>query len=308
MAKAQTNYATNAANNLINQAQGLTAPLMGQFQSSLGAATDRQGKTFDASFGALQDQMQSGGYDPAVLDYLRSSTKDFATTGGYDPESLKQMMGGYSDLATTGGFSPEQGQAFIRQATEGTEATYGALQDQARRAQVATGGQGTSGAISQMARQLSQTQGRNTLDAEVALNERQTANKLIGLGGESNLAGNVAAGKRAGGSMQLGLEGNVAGNKMDATRIMSHLFDTTTGQISDLGNKLLQTLGLNFRTQAEAIQALTQLSKNPGKFQTIFGDLIAGAGAAGGILGGLGGLSGGGDAGIGVMDLTPAGM
>ncbi len=283
---------------------------MKQFQSSLGTAQGRQGQTFDASFGALQQDLQTGGYDPSVLSGLRSTAQDFTNTGGFDPTKLSESyagydkaMSGYEDLANTGGYSPEQAQAFVRQATEGTQSTYGALQDQAKRASIATGGQGTTGAISQMARQLSQTQGRNTLDAEVALNERQTANKLSGLGGETNVAGgkaaltsNVAAGRRAGEQIQQNLEGSVAGGKLQASQMMNQLFNTTTGEVSDLGTKLLQTLGLNFSTQQGAINSLVQLSKNPGKFQTAFADVLAAAGAAAGIGAGFGLGGGGGDA------------
>ena len=293
MAKSQTNYATHAANNLIDQAQGLTKQLGDQFQGMLGTAQGRQTDTFNASFGGLQDALKTGGYDPAILETLRGDTQQFAQTGGYDPAALNQIMGGYSDLATTGGFTPEQSQAFMRQATEGTQGTYGALEDQARRASVATGGQGTGGALSQMARQLSQVQGRNTLDAEVALNERQTANKLAGLGGEAGVSSDVAAGRRAGEGMRLGLESGVQQGKLSANQMMNQLYNTTTGQVTDLGNQILKTLGLNFATQEGAINALTQLSKNPGFFQTMIGDIIGLSGAAAGVMGGMGGMGGG---------------
>jgi len=317
MAKSQTNYATNASNDLINQARGLTTPLFNQFQNSLGTATQRQGQAWDASFGALNQDLQTGGYDPSVLSGLRDTAQGFVNTGGFDPTKLAdaysgydKAQAGYEDLATTGGYTPEQGQAFIRQATEGTESTYGSLADQAKRASIATGGQGTTGAISQMARQLSQAQGKNTLDAEVALNERQTANKLSGLGGETNVAGGkaaltsaVASGKRAAETIQQNLEGSVAGGKLQASQMMNQLFNTTTGQVSDLGTKLLQTLGLDFSTQQGAINSLVQLSKNPGKFQTAFGDVLAAAGAAAGLAGGFG-LGGGGDAALAPGDST----
>lgn len=289
MAKSQTNYATNAANNLINQAQGLTAPIQAGFQNALDTATGRQTDVFNASFGGLQDALKTGGFDPTTLEGLRSELGGFSQTGGYDPGQLSQIMSGYSDLATTGGFTPEQSQAFMRQATEGTQATYGALEDQARRAQTATGGLGTGGALSQMARQLSQVQGRNTLDAEVALNERQTANKLAGLGGEAGVSSDVAAGRRAGAGMQLGLEGAVAGGKLSANQMLNSLYNTQTGQVTDLGNQILKTLGLNFATQEGAINALTQLSKNPGFFQTMIGDIIGLSGAAAGVMGAMGG-------------------
>lgn len=247
--------ATNASKNLLNQAQGFAgpgSPLYQGFESSLGTATGRQSDLYNASFEALQGDL---------------------TTGGYDPKTLNALLSGYGDLATTGGFTPAQSQAFVRQATEGTQATYGTLEDQAKRARIATGGLGTGGALSQMARQLGQVQGTNTLNANVALNELQTSNKLAGLGGEANVAGSVA------------------GNRLAANEMINQLYNTTTGQVSDLGNKLLKTLGLDFATQGEAINALTQLSRNPGLFQTILGDLISAGGAAAGAAGALGVLA-----------------
>jgi len=286
VAKSQTSYATNASNNLINQAQGLTAPIMNQFQSSLGGQENQQaalfGDTIDVN-NRLQTLSGTGGFSPGQEQTL--------STGGYDPSQLNQIEGGYTDLATTGGYTPQQAQQFVQQATEGTQATYGALEQQAKQAQTATGGLGTGGALSQMARQLSQAQGQNTLNAEVALNQSQTQNKLAGLGGESTIAGNVAGNKLQGAETQ-------AANRLQGTEAagsqLNQLYNTTTGEISDLGSKILQTLGLNFSTQEGAIAALTNLSKNPGLFQTALNDISSLGGTAAGIgkgfgLGGSGG-------------------
>jgi hypothetical protein len=274
MAKSQTSYATNASNNLINQAQGLTAPIQAGFQSSLGTAQANQASelnTATAGINTLQNEASTGGFTSAQSQLLAQ--------GGYNPAQLSQVEGGYSNLATTGGYTPQQAQQFVQQATEGTEATYGALEQQAKQGAVATGGLGTGGGLSQMARQLSQAQGTNTLNAEVALNQSETSNKLAGLGGESNIMNQVATNKLQGAEAQAGntLQGTEAANTE-----ASQLYSTTTGQVTALGNQILQTLGLNFSTQAEAINALTQLSKNPGAFQTAIGDLTAAGGAAAG--------------------------
>lgn len=283
MAKSQTSYSTNAANNLLNQAQGLTTPILNSFQQSLVGSAGQQSNLYGRLSDTLSNQMQYGGYDPTQLANLRTETQNLYDTGGYDPNQLGQITGGYYDLSQ-GGMSPQQQQAFLRASTEGSQATYGALSDQAKRASIATGGLGTGGAISQMARQGTQQQDQATLNANVALQQLLTQNKIAGLGGEANLASNVAGARQQGAAQQLGLESGVQQGSLSATNIMNQLYNTTTGEISDLGNKMLQTLGLNFGTQSEALAALTNLSKNPGMFQTIYGDILAGGKTAAGVM------------------------
>src|ERR1035441_1246930 len=262
MATSSTGNAANASKNLINQAQGFAgpgSPLYTGFQNSLGTAQTNQAN------------LLSGATDNI------SNLQNLSATGGYDPTQLNQIEGGYSDLATTGGYTPQQSQQFMQQATEGTESTYGSLENQAKQASIATGGLGTGGGLSQMARQLSQAQGQNTLNAEVALNQSQTANKLSGLGGEANVAGNVASNK---------LQGTEAAGSQ-----LNQLYNTTTGQVTQLGNQMLQTLGLDFKTQGEAANVLAKISNNPSMFQSIMG--MIGGGITGAATGGLGGaLSG----------------
>jgi hypothetical protein len=298
VAKSQTSYATNASNNLVNQTQGFAGPgsqLYGGFQSSLGTAQGNQGNELSGAMGDisnLESLSTTGGYNPSQLSGLNSQTAGMTATGGYNPSQLNQIQGEYTNLAQTGGFTPQQAQQFVQQATEGTQTTYGALEQQAKQAEIATGGLGTGGALSQMARQLGQAQSQNTLNAEVDLNQLQTSNKLAGLGGESSLDTNVAGNRLAAQGQQLGLASNVAGNTLQGTEAagqqLSQLYNTTTGQITQLGNQMLQSLGLDFNTQAEAIQALTALSKNPGLFQTALSDISSLGGAAAGAAGSLG--------------------
>jgi hypothetical protein len=253
MSNSATGNSANAAKNLLNQAQGLAgpgSPIMNNFQSSLGTAQANQTDLFSGTqgnIGTLQTAAASGGYDPATFD-----------------PTLK----GYSDLASTGGYTPEQGQAFVRQATEGIGSTYGALEDQLKRNQTATGGLGTSG-ISQMARQLGQAQGQGTLNAQVDLNREITGNKLAGLGGESSLLASQAGNK---------LQGTEAAGSQ-----LNQLYNTQTGQVTALGNQILSSLGLDFSTQEQAANILARISQNPSMFQslmgTIGGTLQAGAGA-----------------------------
>jgi len=287
MPNTSTGNTANASKNLLNQAQGFagpTSPLYTGFQSSLGNAQTNQGNEYSGATGNisnLQGLSATGGYNPTQLNQLSAA-------GGYDPTQLSQIEGGYTDLAQTGGYTPQQAQQFVQQATEGTQATYGALENQAKQNAVATGGLGTGGGLSQMARQLGQSQGQNTLNAEVALNQSQTGNKLAGLGGEANVAGQVAGNK-------LGLAGSVAGNTLQGTETagnqLNQLYNTTTGQVTQLGNQMLQTLGLDFNTQEEAANTLAKISQNPSYFQQLMG--MIGGGISGAASGGLGGLASG---------------
>jgi hypothetical protein len=260
MANSSTGNAANASKNLLNQAQGFAGPgssLYTGFQSSLGTATGNQANLLSGATNNI------------------SNLQNLSSTGGYDPNQLAQINSGYTDLATTGGYSPQQSQQFIQQATEGTQATYGALENQAKNNAVATGGLGTGGGLSQMARQLSQAQGQNTLNAEVALNQSQTSNKLAGLGGEASVAGNVASNK---------LQGTEAAGSQ-----LNQLYNTTTGQVTALGNQMLSTLGLDFQTQQQAANTLAKISQNPSMFQSILG--MIGGGITGFATGGLAGAA-----------------
>jgi len=106
------------------------------------------------------------------------------------------------------------------------------------------------------------------LESNVAEGNRASTAQGIGL--ENSVAGNRVAGQ----GLQQNLEGSVANNSNQANQLASQMFNTQTGEVSDLGNRLLQSMGLNYKTQDEAIAALTQLSKNPGLFQTALQDVI----------------------------------
>jgi hypothetical protein len=288
VAKSQTSYATNASNNLINQAQGETAPIIGGLATASTNATGAQGTELGAATAGYENQQLTGGYNPTTLSNLQSATGNLASTGGYDPTQLASTLGGYNTLATTGGFTPQQSQQFIEQATQGTTGTYNTLEAQAQQDRAKTGGLGTGGEISQMARQLGQAQASNTLNTEVALNQQQTGNELAGLGGSSNLQTNVAGAKAGGVAQEAALGANVAAGSNAANTGLSNLYNTTTGQITAVGQQVLSALGLNFNTQSDAITALTNLSKNPGAVQTVLGTIAGLGGAAAGAAGALG--------------------
>jgi hypothetical protein len=310
VAKSQTNYATNAGNTLENTGAGLTnalTPGLTSYLGGLGGAQGTQGATGATLTSALDQNLSTGGYNPSQLAGLTSETNTLAQTGGftptqtstlnqggYDPTQLANLstaQGGYSNLASNGGFTPAQAQGFVRQATEGTTDTYNTLSQQAQQDRAATGGLGTGGEVSQMARQLGQAQASNTLNAETQLNQLQTANTVTGLGGLASTANQVAGntiagqtaieqGKQQGTAQQLGLAGNVAAGATSAASTLNSLYNTQTGQVTAMGSQLLQALGLGSADQGTAIAALTNLSKNPGAFQTALSDTLGIVGTA----------------------------
>lgn len=292
MAKNQTRYSTNASNTLGNDAQGLTntlTPEVTNYLGGIGGAQGSQQNTLNTFLPSMTQNLTTGGYDPTQLAGLRASTANFASTGGYDPTQLNTINAGYGNLATTGGFTPGQEQDFVRQATEGSADTYKILEDQSQRAKAATGGLGTGGDYAQLARQASQSQAQNTLNAEVGLNNLENSNKLAGLGGLSSTASNVAGNRLAGSGQQLGLESGVAQGSTAANSQFNNLFNTQTNQVTQMGQQLLQSLGISYNSQAEAASILAGLSKNPGAFQTAIGDITQLGGVAAGIGGAFNG-------------------
>jgi hypothetical protein len=252
----------------------------------------------------------SSSYDPAALTSIRDTSNTFLNTGGYDPTVKDTIEGGYTDFANTGGFTEDQKNQFLNRATSGVTGTYDILGQQAQQARSKTGGLGTGGDFSQLARQLGQAQGEATLGAQTSLTDQINRNKLAGLGGlsaeqadlsgkkisdlaglrstEADVAANklaasgqerlqqsdVASGIRSGTALDQGLESDVASGSRSSLSGLGNLYNEQTGEISSLGNQILQSLGLNFQTQEQGLAILQNLSKNPGLFQTGFGDFL----------------------------------
>lgn len=161
--------------------------------------------------------------------------------------------GGYKDFAATGGFTPAEETNYLNRATSGVTNTGTALEQQAQLNRSKTGGAGTGGEVSQIARQLGQRQSDATNQAQMNLSQQKNQNKLAGLGGLNSVAGG-----------------------------QSQLFNTNTGEVSDMGHQVLQSLGLKYQTEAQANQLLAQLSNNPGTFDNILRTITAVKGGGGG--------------------------
>jgi|SRR5215831_105717 len=270
--------------------------------------------------GQYSSLLPTGGYDPTQLSNLRTSLASMQETGGMDPAALARTTSGYTDFANTGGYTPAMQSEFLQRATTGNRNLTDALASAAKRSAAASGGNAQA-AIADIARQGGQTEATTTTNAMLGLGEAINQGKLSGLQGldttEAQLAAarqgitgqraslesgvsagardilgqagsteaNVATGQRAFGGLQSGLESGVASGVQAANVGLAGLFNTQTGQVSELGRQVLQGLGLQFGTEAQGAEILQALSKNPGLFQTIFGDITSLIGAAGGGVG-----------------------
>lgn len=364
MAKKETKRASSGAESLRKEAPIKTQELIDDFRARSAEERNRADTSFSGALKGYQEAQQTGGYDPGILEGLRSRTGEVSKTGGYDPdrvaglrdkfskvsetggydsgeldflrgkgkeftgtsgaydpEVLAKITGGYTDFSETGGYSPESRAAFMRNATSGVGDIYKVLQGEAERKRSLTGGLGGGGDISQMARQLSQQQAKAATGAQVDLDTMIARNRLAGLGGlsasgsdvagqrqaalgglgalesdvaqgkrvgtsaEAGFEGDVARGVREGTGQQLGLEEGVARGSLTGTAGMGSLYNAASGNITDLGNQMLASLGLNFKTQQEAVDALQRLSQNPGLFDNIMKSIQVGSGAIAGAMG-----------------------
>jgi hypothetical protein len=286
VAKAQTSAATSGAKSLIDQANKELPPVIQGFQDQRTQDIQTANRLLGEAESGYQQQQTTGGYDPTQLANLRTELGGMAPTGGYDPEQLAAITGGYGNFAQTGGFTLPQQQTYLRQATAGLGTTESALANAARRSAAATGGD-ASAAIAQMQGELGGQQAEATNTALANLNAQINANKLAGLGGLGTTEANLAQARQGVAGLQTGLEGGVARGVQAANQGLAGLFNTETGQITAQGQQLLDAMGLKYSTQQGAINALTQLSRNPGLFQTAIGDVAQLGGAAVGAYKGL---------------------
>lgn len=180
--------------------------------------------------------------------------------------NLGQVNNEAETEAQTGGFTPEQESQYMNQATSGVKNSFDVLGQQAKLNQLRTGAASGPAAIAQIARQGGQAQSSTEQGAAVNLNQQINANKNSGLSAATGA--NTA------------LTG-VAGQQNQSGAIDASLYNADTGEVTAQGAQLLQALGLQYNTQAEAAQLLGQIGNNIG------GPLSDAEGIAG-IIGNLG--------------------
>jgi hypothetical protein len=231
---------------------------------------------FMNTLGGQQSSVQGGQQLPAFNSAFSGygNLANAAGTGGFDPTNYANTLAGYNNFASTGGFTPAQETAYMDQATSGVANTYGVLQNQAALQRAKTGGMGGGGEISQMARQLAQAQAGAEQGAAVNLNQMENANKLAGLSGSS--------------SLQTAQAGNVLSGLQGAASGMGSLYNTATGEFTQLGQQMLGAYGIDSSNQAAALDALTKLATGQYSSQGILGNIQQIGGMAVGALAGMG--------------------
>lgn len=305
---------------------GFDATELGRTRSRIGGIADTGG--YDDRAEGLRSRFQArqttGGVDPGQLEKIRRAQG--APGGGYDPESLGTLRTGYKGFIDTGGISDTEAGQFRRRATSGVPAIYNVLGQEAERRRSATGGIGPGGEISQMARQLSQRQAEASTGAEADLAAERRTGRMAGLGGLSNLEGDVAAGSRGQArdlastefgvsdrsaralEGETGLEGDIAAGRR-AGAGMGANFETGVaglrqreqlhglGGLQDLlmsdnaddmayGREILSSMGLDAGTQEALLKMLQQSATAPG----LYDNILHGAAAASGVAQGAAGL------------------
>lgn len=275
--------------------------------------------------GSMQSNTASGGFDPTKLSSLYSQGQDMTNTGGIDPNASSQIMSGYSDMASTGGFTDQSKANYLNRATAGVDQTYSTLQDQALRDKSKTGGLGTGGGMSEMARHLTQDQSLATLNANDSLNTQinkgklaglegldvssrgaaglkqnalagmgslaanEAGNRMQGLGQQSSLATAQASGVRDANAQNIDLSNKEAVGRQMANSGMSHLYDTSSGQVSEQGRQMLASMGLDIQNNDQALRILLGLATSSVTGRGITGQISDGVDIAGKIASGAAG-------------------
>jgi len=233
------------------QAQNLSKTSTANTSSALqgGGAFGGPGLTSDYSTAqggaqkAVSGNIDTGGYDPDILQGMRQTAAGHALTGGVDqaatdaytklategPEISSDASNAYKDVianrglnplaaktygefADTGGFSDADKSGFVRQATSGVKGAFDTLSSQAKRANAATGGYGGTAAVASLGRNALNTVGETTTSALNDVNAQIRANRLQGAAGLQSGTGNeLAAASGLGAQDQLRMQGQLAG-------------------------------------------------------------------------------------------------
>ena len=229
MAKGQTQQATAMSS-------GLAGSSTAQTQAGLFG-----GGAFGG--GLTPQYTKQSGWQGQSREAAMQGAQQMAKTGGYDPTTLATI----SDFEKTGGFSDADKSRYLRQATGGIANTGKVLQQQEKQQMAATGGLGGADATAKMARNLEQTQATTTTKALDDLHTQIDQNKMMGV----QAGAGVAAGIRSGNQM------------------LQSMYNADTGALSDTGKQVLAMLGIDSSNQIASMNAMVQLSQNPGLLDNI---------------------------------------
>ena len=118
----------------------------------------------------------------------------------------------------------------------------------------------------------------------------QAANRLAATGQSASTLASQAQGTLAASGQQQGLSTSAANQALGAAGGLTSLAGLSAQQQSQLMQQILQSQQQTGQLTTEQEQILAELSKNPGAFQTGLGNVVALAGAAGGVMKGIGSL------------------
>jgi len=277
----------------------------------------------------IGQNVATGGYDPTEAANIRGGYQTATGTGmgGIDPSQAGKVRDAYGNLISTGGLDEATADAMRRRAASSTASIYSSLgADLARKstAQGVTAG----GETAQMARQASSAAAEATTGAEAQIGQIRQTGKIAGAGGlsqfeqgagaaqrealagESSFESGQAAGRRESVGQEAGVAASEAAGRLQATgqqqqldfgvaqqRIQAagglvNLYNSSPGYVNSLVQQIMQSQQIGGTLTTEQAQIMQELSKNPGLFQTIVGDVAALGGAAGGVMKGIAGLGG----------------
>jgi hypothetical protein len=238
------------------------------YVASREVARSEQEQRANALIGGLA---ATGGFDPTQLGYLRGVGATQVATGGYDMPELAEARAGYRGLAETGGVSPEEAGAMTRRATRGVTSIYDVLSAEAARRRTITGGYGGESEIARLARQSAEKAAEATTGAEAEVAKMRQTGRLEGVRGLAGLTTEEAAGRRAAVTSLTGLETSVAGGVRAAAQL-------SVDQQIATGTEILKRIQLGQQVSESDLSLLSDLSKQPGVFNSIIGAVGAGAG------------------------------
>jgi hypothetical protein len=251
-----TRDARSAATDTSQQAQAQLAPVIQGNQQQQQTNLSRATSDYNAA---------NTGLDTASGSLAKAGTNLDTATGtlGTAGNTLGSAGSTYQNFANTGGFDAAAQANYLNRATSGVTNTGTALEQQAKQAQSKSGGAGTGGQISQIARQLGQTQADSTNQAQMNLNQQMNANKLSGASGLNQVGQSqtgVGNAQTSVGQAQTG----IGQAQTSVAQAHSLLFDANTNAASDLGKQVLAAYGIQYQTENQATQLLSQMANNPG--------------------------------------------
>jgi hypothetical protein len=200
-------------------------------------------------------EAQSGANSQNSYNYAQQSLGAAGNTVQQQAQPTLQAAGAADqNMVNTGGYTPGQESNYINRATSAATAAGNVAEGQSQLAAAKTGQGNPQAAISRIARQMGQNASSGAVNAEAGLNEQENANKLSGA---NQLAG--------------------VGSAQNATAQTQNSIGSTEANTSNQSAmQQMAAMGLQYNTEDEALQALTQMSNNAGPYNNI----LAGIGLA----------------------------